>query len=274
METYVDVPGGRLFVADDGSGPPILLLHAGIVDSRSWDRLVPHLVAAGHRVVRFDSRGWGRSTTEDVDYSNRADAVAVLDARGIERAAVVGNSRGGQIAFDTAVEFPDRVIAVVGVGAGLGGFEGHPTPDEVAVFEEMERLESADQQDAEAIIALDVGFWVEGPGQLAGRTEPWIAAQVRETGLDLARPDHVFGRPIPLAPPAAERLADLRCPVLAVAGALDVTDVAETARHLEANAPNARAVVLPDVAHMIGMERPAVLASLIVQFLEPLRPWP
>jgi pimeloyl-ACP methyl ester carboxylesterase len=51
----------------------------------------------------------------------------------------VGNSRGGQIACDTAVEFSDRVVAVVGVGAGLGGFEGHPTPEEIALLEEMER---------------------------------------------------------------------------------------------------------------------------------------
>jgi pimeloyl-ACP methyl ester carboxylesterase len=58
-----------------------------------------------------------------------------------------------------------------------------------------------------------------------------------------------------------------------VAGALDISDVAETARHLEVNAPNARAVLLPDVAHLIGMERPAELAGLIADFLEPLRPW-
>ncbi len=273
MERFIGVPGGRLLVADDGGGPPVVLVHAGIVDQRAWDPLVPHLVAAGLRAVRYDTRGWGRSTTDDVEFSNRADLVAVLDALDIERAALVGNSRGGQIAFDTAIEFPGRVVAVVGVGAGLGGFDGHPTPDEIALFEEMERLESADPKDSEAIIDFDTRLWVDGPGQPAGRCEAWIAAQVRETGLLLSQPGHVFGRPIVLGPPAAERLADLRCPVLAVAGGLDVSDVAETARHLAANAPNARAVIVPDVAHMIGMERPAELARTIVEFLEPLRPW-
>jgi pimeloyl-ACP methyl ester carboxylesterase len=58
-----------------------------------------------------------------------------------------------------------------------------------------------------------------------------------------------------------------------VAGLLDVSDVAETALHLEANAPNARAVLLPDVAHMVGMERPAELAEIVLEFLGPLRPW-
>ena len=273
MEHLVSVPGGRLFVVAEGDGPPVELVHAGIVDLRAWDPVVPHLVAAGLRAVRYDTRGWGRSTTQDVDFSNRADLVAVLDALGIGRAALVGNSRGGQIAFDTAIEFPDRVAAVVGVGAGLGGFEGHPTAEETALFEEMERLEEAAEKDPDAIAALDVRVWVDGPAQPAGRAPAWIAEQVRATSLVLSAPGHVFGRPIVLDPPAATRLADLRCPVLAVAGELDVSDVAETARHLEAHAPDARAVVLPDVAHLVGMERPAKLAALVTSFLEPLRPW-
>ncbi len=273
MEQYIDVAGGRLFVVDEGAGPPVVLIHAGIVDLRAWDDLVPLLVASGYRAVRYDTRGWGRSATGDVDFSNRADLGAVLDASGIGRAALVGNSRGGQIAFDTALEFPDRVAAVVGVGAGLGGLDVPVAPAELALLEEMERLEEAEPKDLEAIVAINTRLWVDGPGQPPGRGPAWIAGHVRETCRLLGEEGHVFGRPIVLAPPAAARLADLRCPVLAVAGALDISDVAATARHLEAHAPNARAVILPDVAHMIGMERPAQLASLITEFLDPLRPW-
>lgn len=272
-ERIVPVPGGALFAIDEGEGPPVVLVHAGIVDLRSWDGLVPHLVSAGHRVVRYDARGWGRTTTEDVVFSNRADLVAVLDALGIERAALVGNSRGGHIAFDTAIEHPQRVAAVIGVGAGLGGFEGRPSPQETAMLEEMERLEEAGPAGADALVDLSVQAWVDGPGQPAGRAPAWIGAEVGETVRRLAQAGHVFGRPIPLDPPAAARLADLRCPVLAVAGLLDVSDVAQTARHLAWHAPDARAVLLSDVAHMIGMERPARLAELIAGFLGPLRPW-
>jgi 3-oxoadipate enol-lactonase len=273
MERHLDVSGGRLFVVDDGAGPPVVLIHAGIVDLRAWDEIVPRLVASGYRAVRYDTRGWGRSATRDVDFSNRADLVAVLDASGIGRAAIVGNSRGGAIAFDTALEFPDRVIAVVGVGAGLGGLDLPVTPGELELLEEMERLEETEPKDLEAIVAINTRLWVDGPEQSAGRGPAWIAGHVRETCRLLGEEGHVFGRPIALAPAAAERLADLRCPVLAVAGGLDISDVAATARHLEAHAPNARAVILPDVAHMIAMERPAEMASLISEFLDPLRPW-
>ena len=273
MERFVEVPGGRLSVADDGAGPPIVLLHAGIADLRAWDPMVPGLVAAGHRAVRYDARGFGRTVTEDVPFSNRADVIAVLDALGIERAALVGNSRGGQIAFDTAVEFPDRAVAVVGVGAGLGGFGTEIDPDEQPYVDEAQRLEAGGKLDPDAIADLDVRLWVDGPGQPADRVPAAIREALRVMDRPQYEPGNVSGQPIPLETTANERLADLRCPVLAVAGALDIGSMAVLARHLEANAPDARAVILPGVAHMIGLEAPDELTSLIVEFLRPLRPW-
>jgi pimeloyl-ACP methyl ester carboxylesterase len=272
-ERWIDVPGGRLYSVADGEGRPIVLIHAGIADLRAWDPMIDGLVAAGVRAIRYDTRAFGRSTTEDVPFSNRADLVAVLDGWGVGRAALVGNSRGGQIAFDTAIEFPDRVVAVVGVGSGLGGFEGSATPEEEALFEEGERLESADPPDPDAIADFEVRLWVDGPGQSPTRVPAAIREAVRTMDRPLYLADRIDGQPIVLDPPAATRIADLRCPVLAVAGTLDVSDVAEMARHLEANAPNARAVILPDVAHMIGMEAPDKLTALIADFLRPLGTW-
>jgi pimeloyl-ACP methyl ester carboxylesterase len=92
-------------------------------------------------------------------------------------------------------------------------------------------------------------------------------------GLPLNQPERVGGREIRLAPQAADRVAEITCPVLAVAGALDFSDVAVTARMLEAEAPNARAVVWDDVAHMLGMEQPDRLAAEIASFLAPLGRW-
>ncbi len=273
MERFVEVPGGRLFVVDDGDGQPIVLVHAGIADHRAWDGMISGLVFAGYRAIRYDTRSFGRSSTDDVEFSNRSDLVAILDAFRIGRAVLVGNSRGGQIAFDTAIEFPDRVAAVVGVGAGLGGFEGTLTPLEIALFDEMEGLEQAEPQDADAITEMDVRVWVDGPGQPADRVPLPIREAVRAMDRPQYETGHVYGQPIVLTPPAAKRLDELRCPVLAIAGALDVSDVAETARHLAANAPNARAVILPDVAHLIGMEAPDQLNALIVDFVRPLGAW-
>ncbi|MEJ7695530.1 MAG: alpha/beta hydrolase [Candidatus Limnocylindrales bacterium] len=129
-DRFVDLPGARIYVVDDGSplDQPILLLHAGIADLAVLGRSRALLVDAGYRVLRRDMRGFGRTETEDVEFSNRADVVAVLDALDIGQVVLVGNSAGGQIAIDTAIEYPDRIAAVIGLAAGLGGFEGQPTP--------------------------------------------------------------------------------------------------------------------------------------------------
>ena len=165
----VEVPGGRLAVRDEGAGPPIVLLHAGVADLRAWDDVVPPLIAAGYRAVRYDARGHGPSPTDDVAFSQRADLLAVLDALGIGRAALVGNSRGGMIALDTAIETPDRVVAVVAVAAGISGFDGEATPAEQELFERYRAVDTAEPFDAAALTAFEVGVWADGPARRRDR---------------------------------------------------------------------------------------------------------
>jgi pimeloyl-ACP methyl ester carboxylesterase len=271
--TRVEVPGGRLVVDDDGAGPPIILLHAWVADRRAWTAVATPLVAAGYRVIAYDMRGYGESTTEDVGFSHRADLVALMDALGIERTALVGNSGGGTTAFDIAIEFPERVVAVVGVGAGLSGFDGVPTPAEARVFKEYQRVDAAEPYDADALTDFEVQVWMDGPGQTPGRVEPAVRAALWAMARPLNEPSRVRGRAVALEPPANDRLADLRCPVLAVGGALDFSDVVQVGERLEVAAPEARAIVWPDVAHMVGMEQPDRLAATILDFLAPLDPW-
>jgi 3-oxoadipate enol-lactonase len=271
--THVEVPGGRLRVADDGAGPPIVVLHAGVADLRAWDAMVPPLLAAGYRAVRPDTRGYGASTTEDVEFSLESDVIAVLDALGIGRTALVGNSRGGMTALDTAIAFPDRVVAVVGVAAGLAGFDGGGTAEEMAINAEYEKVDAADPFDADALTEFEAGVWLDGPGQPPGRVEASLRASFIEMARPLNEPGRVRGRRIALDPPANERLVELRCPVLAIAGALDFSEVTAAAERIAAGAPDARSQVWPDVAHMIGMEQPDRLASAIAEFLAPLDRW-
>jgi pimeloyl-ACP methyl ester carboxylesterase len=269
----ISAAGATLHAVEDGSGPPIVLLHAGIADLRAWDAMVPYLTGAGYRVVRYDQRGFGRTVTEDVSFSNRADCIAVLDTLGIGQAVLVGNSRGGQIAIDTAIEFPDRIAALVGGGTGPGGFEGDPTPREIEITEEGDALESAEVLDADAIADFDVRLWVDGVDQPTDRVPSEIREAVREMDRPQYLPDVVGGQPIPLDQCANDRLADLRCPVLAVAGSLDLSHMTQSAHRFESAAPNARAIIWDDVAHMIGMEQPERLANAIVEFLAPLPRW-
>ena len=273
MSRYVEVPGGRIFAVEEGSGPPVVLVHAAIVDLEAWDDVVPPLVRAGHRVLRYDMRGFGRTETLDVEFSPRADLIAVLDAFGVERVAAVGNSRGGQTVLEAAIEHPSRFVAVMTIGSSPGGFDGGATPQEEALFEAAERLEDAVPPDPDALAEMMVALWADGPGQPATRLPAAIRAFVREKARKQFEPGYVAGRIRPLTPPSDGRLGELRCPVLAFSGGLDISHEVKAARHVAAMAPNATAVIWPDVAHLPGLEAPERLAELIRFFLEPLEPW-
>lgn len=274
-EHLVDVPGGRLFVLDHGAGPAILLFHATIVNSWAWEPLTPFLLDAGYRVVAFDRRGFGASVTDDVAFSPRADAIAVMDALGIGQACLVGNSMGGMVALETAIEHPARVVALVTVGGGVVGWEVEPTPEEAALYAEMERLEQSG--DPAQVAEMDVRVWVDGPGRPPDRVPEEIRALVREMSESAVRmrrsPGYHAGTADWLEPRAARQLGRLTMPVLAIAGELDASDVARCARELDAQVPTARALIMPGVAHMIGLEAPAALAREILALLAPLARW-
>ncbi len=274
-DRFVAVAGGALWTMREGSGPPVLLLHAGIADSRAWDPLVPLLTTRGMSVIRYDRRGFGRTSTEDVEFSNRADAVAILeiqeqgaaafvDALGIDQAIVVGNSQGGQIAVDLAIEHPERVAGLMTLGASVGGLEVPVSPADEAMFERMDALEETG--DAAAVVDLDIAVWVDGPAGPADRAPRHIRDAVRVMDLAIQEPRE-RGRAIPSEPRAATRLDAIAAPVIAVAGELDVSDVWPTAQALATGVRDGRSVLLPDVAHMVAMEAPEPVAALIVDLV-------
>ncbi len=76
--------GGSLYYEVDGDGPALTLIHAGVANLRQWDEQVPRF-AERYRVIRYDTRGFGRTTTGDVPFSNRGDLAALLDHLGVEQ---------------------------------------------------------------------------------------------------------------------------------------------------------------------------------------------
>jgi len=119
----IDVGEVVLSVADEGEGPPVLLLHGWPDTADLWRNQLPVLVAAGHRVIAPDLRGYGRSAQpQEVEaYALPkvvGDAVGLLDALGLERAAVVGHDWGAVVAWAMAGLHPARVerLAVLSVG--------------------------------------------------------------------------------------------------------------------------------------------------------------
>lgn len=262
---FLDVDGALIYYELEGEGHPLLLIHGGLGSLRMWDGVVPAL-ADRYRVIRFDTRGFGRTETEDVEFSNRADAAAVLDHAGAESAYLVGQSRGGMIALDLALEQPERVDALVSVASGIGGYEpqlpdGTPTPP----WEELERLWEA--KDWAALAELETQVWVDGWGQPPERVDPGIRRTVRDWIRATYEQEKAEGKAQPLDPPAAQRLDEVRVPTLVLIGEVDEPGGVAAERHLAESVAGARAVELPGVAHMIQLEEPERFTRLVLEFL-------
>ncbi len=148
---FVERDGVRVFWERYGAGSPTILLMPtwSIFPSRHWKLQIPYL-ARHFRIVTFDGRGNGRSDrpTDPAAYADTAfvaDAAAVLDATGTDRAVVAGLSMGAGYALRFAVDLPDRALAVVLIGAAVAGRdrpEGTPDVPDDAAFEEPRNPES------------------------------------------------------------------------------------------------------------------------------------
>lgn len=264
LEGFVPVEGGRLWAQWAGEGTGVVLAHAGIADARMWDPQWDAL-AARHRVVRYELRGFGRADVEHVAFSNRADLIAIMDAAGLDRAVLVGCSRAGSIVIDTALEFPDRVSGIAWVCGGLSGSDVEDVPQEQARFERGEALEAA--KDWAALADLDVEIWVDGIGQPAGRAPAAVRDLVRRMAYDTYVQEKPYGDTVVLDPPAAARLGELRVPLLAVVGLLDIAATAKVADVLVAGVAGARRIDLPDVAHLPNLEKPEWFTQTLLGFL-------
>jgi 3-oxoadipate enol-lactonase len=262
---FLEVEGGRIYYEVEGEGHPLLLVHGGLGTLRMWDGQLPAF-AERYRVIRYDTRGLGRTETEEVEYSERADALAVLDHLDAPSAYVVGQSRGGMFGLDLVLEAPERVDALVSVASGVGGYkaelpEGWKGPD----WDEAERLWNS--KDWEGLAELETQVWVDGWGQPPSRINPDLRGTVYEWILDGLQAQKPEGKPQPLDPPAAERLDEIRLPVLVLVGTADELGGVLAGRHLAASAAGARLVEFECVAHMIQLEEPEGFNQVVLGFL-------
>jgi pimeloyl-ACP methyl ester carboxylesterase len=272
---WIDVPGGRLAAQDEGAGSPVLLVHSAVVNRRSWNGVVPRLIDAGYRVLRYDMRGFGESTTDEVEFEPHADVVAVLDHFGVRQAAIAGNSMGAAFSLDAILESPERFVAYAWIGGGIGGFNKEPDDAEDKLF--SAESEAEDARDWDLAAELDTRIWMDGwrNGKVepVTRVDPSVRASMKAMDRELLEPGRVYGEFKRPDPPAIERLETIAVPTLIVIGDLDTSGTRSSAEVLAQRVPAARIERMPEVAHIIGMEQPDALAALLVQHLAPLPRW-
>lgn len=249
-DATVPVAGGALAVEESGEGRPVILLHAAIGDRRGWDLVAP-LLARDYRVIRYDARGFGRSSRPDSPFSLAGDLGELMDHLELPSAALVGNSMGAVTALDFALAHPERVESLVLIAPGLSGFprDDSPVEEEIGAAVEAGDLARAAE--------LDRRYWA--PLNSGPATEELIDRMVAENSGVYDLPDDLLIEP----PSAAVRLPDLTAETLIVLGSDDASDVARAGAFIETNAPRARSVTLEGADHLVPLRVPGTLCEMI-----------
>jgi pimeloyl-ACP methyl ester carboxylesterase len=234
----------------------VLLLHAGIADSRMWKPQAEALAAAGHRVVAPDLPGYGEARLEPGEVDYVAFAAAALAGP----AAVVGCSFGGRVALELAVARPELVQRLVLVGAGLGAWEW----SDLARSGFAEEEQAFERGDLAAAAAAQARLWLADDAAADVRA---LTEEMTLLSYELQMPveDEVSVRwP---EPGARERLHEIAVPTLVVVGSEDVPDMIEIADLLTAQIPAARRETIEGAGHLPSLERPEALSRLLLEFV-------
>jgi pimeloyl-ACP methyl ester carboxylesterase len=242
---FTETDGARIWSASYGAGAPVILLHGGMGNAGNWGHQVPVLVENGRRVIVIDSRGHGRSSWDGRPFSYvqlADDVLAVMDARQVESAPIIGWSDGACTGLAMARKQRERVSGVLFFACNVDETGTHP-------FEFTERIGrclTRHKADYAALSPTPERFdeFSEALGVMQ-RTQPNYSAA---------------------------NLAEIDAPVLVVQAEFDEFIRPEHAEYLARTLPRAGLMMLGGVSHFAPVQRPAQFNSVVVDWLDSLNP--
>lgn len=250
----VDVAGAELYCEVEGEGRVLVLLHDGLLDRRAWDGLF-ETFSRLYRTVRYDRRGYGRSSTPHQPFSDVSDLHHLLQHLEIDEASLVGVSNGGKVALEFALEHPEIVGTMVLVGPNLDGYR----PSE----EKKRRVASLLSVAQEQGVGAGVDAWMDDPFYPPEREKMAAREKVRRLLAEnlprlLSVPSHRTGPDSPVI----EALPRIVAPALILVGERDDRDNLTIASILEDELPHATKRVIEGSGHLVNLETPEVFERL------------
>ena len=245
-----------LHVEVAGDGAAIVLVHAGIADSRMWE---PQWATwpDDYTVIRLDLREFGRSAAAAGEFCHAADVLAVLDALEIDRTVVVGTSFGGLVSLDLAVSRPERIAGLVLADIPL---PGHTWSAEFKTFGDAENA-AIEAGDLDLATEINVDFWLghaPEPIRNAIRQQQRRAFEL-QVGVEAESP--LLTEDLP------DRLASLDVPTLVIDGADDVADFRMIADQLGRTLLRCERATIAGSGHLPSLEQPESFDAVVRPFL-------
>ncbi|HXO21977.1 MAG TPA: alpha/beta fold hydrolase [Thermoanaerobaculia bacterium] len=267
-ERLLPIDGRLVYVEQQGTGEPVVLVHGFGASSYSWRKVIPGLAAA-HRVVALDLNGFGYTERpkDPGSYTREGQArlvLAVMDALGIARADLVGHSYGGAISLFLASRHPERVRSLVLVDSAAPSYP------------EDRRSGSARFRPLNTLyLRFALRPWFVRRSYEKSVYDPALATpEVVAAYLDRLRiegeEDAYYGLTAPRSPTdttADVDLTKIATPTLVLWGAEDRLVAVETGRKISARLPHSRFVVFEKTGHMPMEERPDDFLRLVGEFL-------
>jgi len=260
----VVVNGTHLYYEQAGSGHPLVLIHGFTLNTQMWDDQFA-VFTQHYQAIRYDMRGFGRSAlpTEE-PFTAVEDLRALLDTLGVSRTFVLGLSRGGHVAIDFALMYPERTCALVLVDPALGGWTWSE-----AFSQSMRELEiTAQTQDVDAARQR----WLAHPFFLPARERPELAERLAQivasySGWSWLHASSEQDANLPDLRP----LERISIPTLLMMGERDIDEFQAIADRIAGAIPHLTKLVLPGVGHMANMEAPEAFNEAVLHFLGNLK---
>jgi pimeloyl-ACP methyl ester carboxylesterase/RimJ/RimL family protein N-acetyltransferase len=257
---FLRVGSDSIYFEVAGAGAAVILMHDGLVHSATWREQFPAL-ADTRRVVRFDRRGYGRSSTPTAPFSMVEDLRMLQDHLGISSAVLIAASAGGAMAIDFALAYPERVNGLVLVGAVVlgAGFSDH--------FLERNARNSAPLQSGDTAAAYERWLndpYIMSPSSVQARKRlvqdamPYATKHLQNSQRFVQwRQRNVVAL-----------LPSLTVPCRIVVGEDDIPDVHAHAGILAAGITGSRRVVVAGAGHLVFAEQPEQFNALVREFLD------
>ena len=258
---YAESDGVKIYWEEHGSGPPLLLIMGLGYTLDMWNRALP-VLAERYRTIVFDNRGVGRSDVPPGPYSigvMAADARAVMDAAGIDRADVFGVSMGGMIAQEFTLQYRERVKSLVLGCTACGGPKAIPAAPGVFIT----LMARAQMPPEEAIRAMIPFIYDEATPR--ERIEEDL--EIRRRTLASVEGYMAQVQAIP-AWQSYNRLSQITAPTLVIHGESDKLVPPENGKLIAERIPGAELVLLAKASHIFVTDQTEASIEAVLSFLK------
>lgn len=253
---HADLPGVHLWFSDSGgSGAPIVFVHAATGSSRVWEYQRPEFAKRGYRVITYDRRGYGRSTTDSAGPqpgTGADDLNALMDHLKIERFHLVGTAAGGFVAWDYALSFPRRLRSLV-VANSIGGVQ------DAEYLQAMERLRTP------PFLAMPPDMRELGPAYRVSNptgAERWRELERTARPTSAQPPPQTFRNRVTFA-----LLETLTVPTFLLTGDADMYAPPPIMRMFAARVKGSKSLVIPEAGHSAYWEQPDMFNRAVLEFV-------